>query len=56
MNSIGPDAPLVTAVALCYNHSRFVAQCLDSVLEQTYRNIEVFIVDDCSRERLSTHR
>ncbi|MGO8676105.1 MAG: glycosyltransferase [Limisphaerales bacterium] len=50
MNSIGPDAPLVTAVALCYNHSRFVAQCLDSVLEQTYRNIEVFIVDDCSRD------
>ena len=42
--------PLVIAFVGCYNHSRFVEQCLDSVKHQTYPNVQVIIFDDCSKD------
>ncbi|SHI81335.1 Glycosyltransferase involved in cell wall bisynthesis [Hymenobacter daecheongensis DSM 21074] len=42
--------PLVTIVALCYNHARFVREALDSILAQTYPNLEVWLVDDASTD------
>lgn len=42
--------PLVTIVALCYNHSRFVAETLQSIRTQAYPNIEVIVIDDCSKD------
>lgn len=44
------ENPKVTAILLCYNHERFVRDCLQSVLDQTYKNIQVIIMDDCSRD------
>ncbi|MCB2410255.1 glycosyltransferase family 2 protein [Hymenobacter lucidus] len=43
-------APLVTIVALCYNHAPFLAEALNSILAQTYPNIEVILVDDASTD------
>ncbi len=40
--------PLVSIICLCYNHEQFVAQALDSVINQSYKNIELLIADDCS--------
>ena len=42
--------PLVTAFVGCYNHSRFVEECLDSVRHQTYPNLQVIIFDDGSKD------
>ncbi|WMJ74830.1 glycosyltransferase [Cytophagaceae bacterium ABcell3] len=42
--------PLVTVVCLSYNHQGFLAEALDSVLGQTYSNIEVIVVDDASTD------
>lgn len=42
--------PLVTVLALAYNHERWVIQALDAIACQTYPAIELIIVDDCSSD------
>lgn len=39
---------LVSILIPCYNHEAFLNDCLTSILQQTYQNIEVLICDDCS--------
>lgn len=42
--------PLVSAIVLCYNHARFVVECLESVKAQNYSNLELIINDDASND------
>ena len=42
--------PLVTVGVTCYNSEKYIRSCLESVLNQTYFNIELIIVDDCSTD------
>ena len=42
--------PLVTVVCLCYNHAAFVRQAVESVVRQTYRNIQIILADDASSD------
>ncbi len=42
--------PLISVIIPNYNHEEFLRQRLDSVYNQTYRNIEVIILDDCSTD------
>lgn len=44
------DRPLVTVICLCYNHQEYVVESLNSVLYQTYSNIQLIIADDCSTD------
>lgn len=48
MNSI--NIPLVSVVFTSYNHKEFLVQALDSLVNQTYSNLEIIIVDDCSSD------
>ena len=42
--------PLVTVLTTTYNHSKFITDCIRSVLAQTYDNWEQVIVDDGSTD------
>lgn len=42
--------PLVSVCIISYNSSEFIIDALDSVFEQTYGNIELFVSDDCSQD------
>ena len=43
-------SPLVTVICLCYNHSRFVREAIESVLNQKYSPIQIIVVDDASTD------
>lgn len=40
--------PLVSIGVASYNNGRFILETLDSIVSQTYKNIELIINDDCS--------
>ena len=44
----GPGAPLISVVLPVGNVADFLPACLDSVLEQSFTEVEVIAVDDCS--------
>jgi len=41
-------APKVSVIVPNYNYGQFLPQCLDSIFQQSYKNIEVFVVDGAS--------
>ena len=43
--------PKVSVIIPVYNEERFLQECLDSVLTQTLKEIEVYCVDDGSTDK-----
>ena len=41
---------LVSIIVPCYNSSKFICECIDSVIDQSYSNWEMLIVDDYSTD------
>jgi glycosyltransferase involved in cell wall biosynthesis len=44
------DKPLISVITPTYNHEKFISHCIDSVLNQSYSNWEMIIVDDGSTD------
>lgn len=42
--------PLVSVIAICYNHEKYLIECLQSVVNQTYSSVELIIFDDFSTD------
>ena len=42
--------PLVSVIIANYNNAAFLDQCIKSILNQTYKNIEIIVVDDKSTD------
>ncbi len=41
---------LISIIIPNYNNERYLSQCLENCINQTYKNIEIIIVDDCSTD------
>lgn len=44
------EHPLISVALMTYNQERYVKEALQSVLNQTYANIEIIVSDDCSQD------
>ncbi len=42
------ESELLSVIITTYNRSKFLIEAVDSVLRQSYKNIEIIIMDDCS--------
>ena len=42
--------PLVSILIPCYNSEQWIEQAIDSALNQTYKNIEIIVIDDGSTD------
>lgn len=45
------NEPLVSVIVPCYNHEKYVEKCISSIFDQTYKNLEVIIIDDYSTDK-----
>lgn len=45
------DQPLISVIIPVYNMEIYLERCLDSVLNNTYRNLEIICIDDGSTDR-----
>lgn len=42
--------PLVSVLMTAYNREKYIAEAIESILESSYTNFELIIVDDCSKD------
>ncbi|WP_054942195.1 glycosyltransferase family 2 protein [Paenibacillus ihuae] len=48
------NPPLVSVIVPSYNYEKFIVQSLESIVSQTYENLELVIVDDFSKDNSVT--
>ena len=42
---------LITVIVLIYNRDKYLHECIESIINQTYKNLEIILVDDGSSDR-----
>ncbi|MFF5381956.1 glycosyltransferase family 2 protein [Pedobacter suwonensis] len=50
MKSTPLHSPLVSIAVCTYNGAQYIGQQIESIINQTYKNIEIIIIDDCSTD------
>ena len=50
MKSTNSERPLVSVIMPTYNHGKFIGKAIESVLNQTYKNLELIIIDNYSED------
>jgi alpha-1,3-rhamnosyltransferase len=44
------NRPLVSVVVPSYNHEKFIEKCILSIIQQSYKNFELIVIDDGSQD------
>mgnify|MGYP005989898629 CR=1 FL=1 len=44
------NLPLISIILASYNAEKYIEEAIDSIINQTYDNLEIIIVDDCSTD------
>ena len=42
------EQPLISVIVPVYNVAEYLPECVDSIINQTYKNLEIILVDDGS--------
>lgn len=42
--------PLVSVIIVCYNHHKFIKECLVSIFNQSYTNLELMVIDNSDND------
>lgn len=47
------NSPLISVIIPCYNAEKFVENAVRSIIRQSYQNLEILVIDDCSIDKTS---
>lgn len=47
----GNDKPLISVIVPVYNVEKYIDECLESIVNQTYKNLEIILIDDASPDK-----
>ena len=51
MEKVAKNKPLISVIVPVYNVEKYLDRCVNSIINQTYTNIEVLLVDDGSKDK-----
>ena len=45
------ESPLLSVIIPVYDVEKYVAECLESVMQQTYKNLEIIVINDGTKDK-----
>ncbi|EEO27338.2 glycosyltransferase family 2 protein [Oxalobacter paraformigenes] len=46
-----PDSPVISVIISSYNHENYIKDTIRSIIRQTYKNLELIVIDDGSKDK-----